>query len=266
MSSAVAAQIQAQIKLAEDYARAAPRINLQDGGRQVIYRTTSKVAALRVMSLFSKEPETVAWIAAMDADTVLYDIGANMGLYTIWAAVTRDATVYAFEPEAGSYAMLCGNIFDNRIAGRVRAYCLGVSDAAGIGEILLSSTDAATSGHQVSVAKAGPAPALTDEFPQGVVTKTLDGLVYDDGLPCPTHIKIDVDGLEPAIIQGAARLLADRRLRSLLVELDLKSEQHRDTMNAIMATGFERDEDSFQALLRKTTGGNALVSNIIFSR
>ena len=98
------------------------------------------------------------------------------------------------------------------------------------------------------------------------MTRTLDGLVYDDGLPCPTHIKIDVDGLEPAIVQGATRLLADRRLRSVLVELDLKSEQHRDTMHAIMAAGFERDEDTFQALLRKTTGGNALISNIIFSR
>ncbi|MEQ9335185.1 FkbM family methyltransferase [Thalassobaculum sp.] len=266
MSGGLAAQIQAQVKAAEDYARTVPRINLENDGRLVVYRAASKVAALRVLSLFSKEPETIAWIAGMDADSVLYDVGANMGLYTIWAAVTRDATVYAFEPEAGSYAMLCGNIFDNRIAGRVRAYCLGVSDTAGIGEILLSSTDAATSGHQVSVAKAGPTPAWTDEFPQGVVTRTLDGLVYDDGLPCPTHIKIDVDGLEPAIVQGATRLLADRRLRSVLLELDLKSEQHRDTMNAITAVGFERDEDSFQALLRKTTGGNALVGNIIFSR
>lgn len=266
MSQSVAEQIQAQVRAAEDYARNIPRISLEHDGRRVLYRVSSKVAAIRAVTLYSKEPETVTWIETMNADTVLFDVGANMGLYTIWAAVTRDATVYAFEPEAGSYAMLCGSIFDNAIARRARAFCLGISDTDGIGEILLSSTDAATSGHQVSVARDGPAPALTDQFPQGVVTRTLDSLVYGDGLPCPTHMKVDVDGLEHAIINGAERLLADPRLRSVLIELDLKSERHRDTLKAIAAAGFARDEASYQAVLRKTSGGNALVGNIVFSR
>jgi FkbM family methyltransferase len=162
--------------------------------------------------------------------------------------------------------MLCGSIFDNGVAARVRAYCLGLSDTAGLGTILLSSGEAATSGHQVTVARSEGAPAHTDQFPQGVVTRTLDGLVYEDGLPCPTHIKIDVDGLEHAIVEGGARLLADPRLRSVLIELDLKTERHRALLKTIEAAGFRKDDASFQAVLKKTTGGNALVGNVIFTR
>ena len=131
---------------------------------------------------------------------------------------------------------------------------------------MLSSLDAATSGHQVSVALSGTTPALADRYPQGAMTKTLDQLVFTDGLPCPTHIKIDVDGLEPAIIQGAARLLTDPRLRSVLIELDLKSPRHRDTLDIVAGAGFVRDESTYEKLLLKTTGGNALIGNIIFSR
>ena len=181
-------------------------------------------------------------------------------------AIDLDATVYAFEPEAASYATLCGNIFDNNLGQRVKAYCLGISDMPGLGEILLSSLETATSGHQVNVARATPGAPHTAQFPQGVVTRTLDALVYEDGLPCPTHIKIDVDGLEHAIIDGAARLLGDPRLRSVLIELDLKSRQHLDTMAVIEAAGFRRDEATFEKLQQKTTGGNALIGNIIFDR
>ena len=266
MSDGMADQVRAHIKTAEDYAQKLPRIAIDGNGRKVQFRTPSRVATLRVVSLYSKEPETVAWIAAMDAATVLYDVGANMGLYTIWAAATRDATVYAFEPEAASYATLCGNIFDNNLGQRVKAYCLGISDMPGLGEILLSSLETATSGHQVNVARATPGAPHTALFPQGVVTRTLDALVYEDGLPCPTHIKIDVDGLEHAIIDGAARLLGDPRLRSVLIELDLKSRQHLDTMAVIEAAGFRRDEATFEKLQQKTTGGNALIGNIIFDR
>jgi len=266
MSSGLAAQIQAQIVLAEQYDQALPRFSIEQDGRHISYRTSSKIAALRAASLFSKEPETIDWIAGMDGDTVLYDVGANMGIYTIWAAATRDATVYAFEPGANNYAMLYGNIFDNHLARRVRAYCLGVSDTAGLGEILLSSAEAATSGHQVQVTNTEPTAAFGDKLPQGVLTKTLDGLVYDDGLPCPTHLKIDVDGLEPAIVQAAGRLFADERLRSVLIELDLKFEHHRATIGTIEAAGFRRNDSTFQKLLQKTTGATALVGNIIFTR
>ena len=62
-------------------------------------------------TLFSKEPITLAWIDTFKDGETLYDIGANVGMYTIYAAVMRKANVYAFEPEALNYAELNKNIF-----------------------------------------------------------------------------------------------------------------------------------------------------------
>ena len=258
--------IKLQVEQAERYAEQVPRIVLEEQGRKVAFRAANKVSAIRVVTLYSKEPDTIAWIETMGPDTVLFDIGANVGLYTVWAAATRDTRVYAFEPEAGSYALLCANIFDNGLGPRVRAYCLGLSDKAGIGDMLLSSPDAGNSGHQVMVADGETGHPHSQSYPQGVVTRTLDQVVFEDGLPVPTHMKIDVDGLEPAIIDGAPRLLADPALRSLLIELDLKEAMHRALIERIEAAGFTKNQATLDAVLAKTEGGNVLVGNIIFNR
>lgn len=259
-------QIKAKTEESERYENSIPRVSIQHDDRAVIYRTASRVAALRVFSIHTKEPETIAWIEAMDENTILYDIGANIGLYTVWAAVVSRARVYAFEPESSSYAMLCGNLFDNGVADRARAYCLGLSDKVGIGHMLLSSTSAATSGHQVMVANTSTGVPHSQQFPQGVVTQTLDSLVFDMELPCPTDIKIDVDGLEHAIVAGGERVLSDPTLRSVLIEVDLKDSRHTAFSDHLVQLGFVKDEELEARVRAKTEGGNALVGNIIFRR
>ncbi|MEQ8395056.1 FkbM family methyltransferase [Thalassobaculum sp.] len=266
MTNDVPPQLQAHIDKSEDYAKQIPRIDLTENNTKVIFRTPNKVSALRVLSIYQKEPETIQWISEMTSDDTLYDVGANIGIYTIWAATTRKVRVYAFEPESGSYALLCANIFDNRISDRVRAYCLGLSDKAGLSEIMLTSPDPGTSGHQVMNAMTDTIVPHTRQYPQGAVTRTLDQLVFEDGLPCPTVIKIDVDGLEPAIVDGAARVLADPTVRSLLVEFNLRDALHLKTIERISALGFVKNEATHQNVLKKTTGGNAFIGNIIFNR
>ncbi|NQW11653.1 MAG: FkbM family methyltransferase [Alphaproteobacteria bacterium] len=261
-----AEQIKAKTEESRLYEELLPRVSLQHGEKTVMFRVSSRVAALRVFSINSKEPETLAWIEEMDQNTILFDVGANIGLYTIWAAVTRGARVHAFEPEASSYAMLCGNVFDNGVADRVRAYCLGLSDKAGIGHMLLSSTSAATSGHQVMVANAATGIPHSHQYPQGVVTQTLDALVFDLGLPCPSDIKIDVDGLEHAIIAGAGRVLAHPDLRSILIEVEIKNPLHQNFMARLTDLGFEKDAELEARVEAKTEGGNAFIGNIVFRR
>jgi hypothetical protein len=60
----------------------------------------------------------------------------------------------------------------------------------------------------------------THDHCQGLVIKSLDHLVFSGQiLPHPTHLKIDVDGPELAILRGAAKTLTLPSLRYLLVEL-----------------------------------------------
>lgn len=59
---------------------------------------------------------------------------------------------------------------------------------------------------------------------------TVDAFVKQFDPPFPTHIKIDVDGIEDKIIQGAPETLRDSRLQSLLIELDAGREDYTGTI------------------------------------
>ena len=78
----------------------------------------------RVSRILTKEPETIEWIGSMSKNSVFFDIGANIGIYTISAGLLGIQT-YAFEPHAGNYFLLCQNININNFKN-VTAYCVGL--------------------------------------------------------------------------------------------------------------------------------------------
>ena len=90
----------------EEYERLNPTCEVAHESGAVRYLTPSSHLKWRVDSLFEKEPSTIAWIARFRRDEILVDVGANVGMYTVWAAKTRGVRVYAFEPEAQNYALL----------------------------------------------------------------------------------------------------------------------------------------------------------------
>ena len=66
------------------------------------------------------EPETVAWIEAMPANAVLWDVGANIGLYALFAA-KRGLRVLAFEPSAASFAAMVRSAEANGLDRRIES-------------------------------------------------------------------------------------------------------------------------------------------------
>jgi FkbM family methyltransferase len=92
------------------------------------YATTGSSSAKRVRSPFTKEPITQAWIDSFDENEVLFDIGANVGMYRVFAAVMRHARIYVFEPEALNYAELNKKIYLNNFHHSCLAYGLALSN------------------------------------------------------------------------------------------------------------------------------------------
>ncbi len=224
-----------------DYEQLNPRCELRHAGIDVVYATPNQHTRWRVDSLFTKEPDTLAWIATFAPDDVLVDVGANVGMYTIWAAKTRGTTVYAFEPEAQNYALLNRNILLNGLGERVKAYCLALSDAAGLSELHLSEVMIGGSCHSLGERVDFKHDPMRPAFSQGCVAARLDDLVAAGTIPHPTHLKIDVDGFEPKVARGAARALSDPRLRSLLVEVNQNLADHRAMVAELGAAGFRYD-------------------------
>jgi FkbM family methyltransferase len=180
----------------------------------------------RAVTYATKEPETIEWLRKnlRDGD-VFYDVGANIGLYSLYAAKLRPGCrVFAFEPESHNFGNLCGNLLLNRIENVMPCF-FPLSSQEVFAPFYVYDLRAGGALHSLgrpSPLRDGP-PLLTT----GAVAVTIDALVSRHGLPAPDLLKLDVDGNEEQILDGAAAVLASGSLRSILVEAtwqdDLKS-------------------------------------------
>jgi FkbM family methyltransferase len=239
------------MELAE-YERLNPRCEISWEGKSVLYATPNRMTRWRAETLFEKEPATLRWMGALGPEAVLADIGANVGMYSIWAAKVGGARVWAFEPEAQNFALLNRNIQLNGLGDRVRAYCVALSDQAGYSELHVSEPGAGSSNHAFGESLNFKLEALQAAYVQGCAGATLDELVGAGVLPQPTHIKIDVDGFEHKVVAGAARTLRDKRLRSMIVEINRNLAVHRALVEEIGALGFRWDEAQVAAAERRS--------------
>ncbi|MBS1217233.1 MAG: methyltransferase FkbM family [Proteobacteria bacterium] len=235
----------------EQYEQLNPRCEIEHDGVNMVFSTPGTLTRWRVESIHSKEPWTLEWIASFQPDEILLDCGANVGMYTVWAAATRRVRVYAFEPESQNYALLNRNIQNNRLQHRVKAYCMGLSDQSGLFDLHMADMRVGGSCHAVGEALDFEHKPLQAQFVQGCVAGTLDELVAGGAVPVPNHIKIDVDGFEPKVIAGARATLADPRVRSLLIETNPNLEDHRAMVRELNALGLLHDPAQVRRAERK---------------
>lgn len=249
----------------EEYEKLHPRCVIEHNGMEVLYATPTAFTKWRAETLFDKEPCTIEWIASFDRGEVLVDIGANVGMYTIWAAKTRGVKVYAFEPEAQNYALLNRNIMLNDLGGQVKAFCLALSDHPDYSELHLSGTQVGDSCHSLGEPLDFEGRPMTPAFSQGCVAARLDDLVEQGAVPVPDHIKVDVDGLEPKVMTGARRTLDNSKVRSLLIETNPNLPDHVQMVKEMESRGFRYDPSQVAAAQRKS-GAFKGVAEYVFRR
>jgi len=234
----------------------------------------------RAQTFHTEEPETVRWLNSIGRDDVYWDIGANVGLYAIYVAKFRGCRVVAFEPEAQNYALLVENLVLNAVdSDRMLAGSLALGDRVGLGTLqvrYLTKGGAYNLFRSTSLPEAeAPASyrAASDHvegtgYRQLACGSTIDDLVFNQGLPSPTHIKIDVDGNEPAIIAGCRELLKSARLRSLLVEINKKSPPDLEIVDILRSHGFQvtSDVSVWESKRERSREYDMPAANMIFSR
>jgi FkbM family methyltransferase len=177
----------------------------------------------RSAGMFLKEPGTCAWIETrVKPGDVFYDVGANIGIYSILAGhrVGPNGRVVAFEPHAGNFAALSRNIDANGFAGRIIPCNFALHRSSGFFDFNYSSLAVGSSRSQLG----GNAAPGFDPFEPVVCelkyATSIDDLVASGRLPRPTHVKIDVDGNERQILEGMqAVLTAVDKPKSLSVEV-----------------------------------------------
>jgi FkbM family methyltransferase len=183
---------------------------------QVVLGVSSAIELWRGETYETKEPETLDWIDSFAATDVFFDVGANIGLYSLYAARARGCRVFAFEPEGKNFARLTNNQALNGLS-RMLAYCAAVGGAMRLDRLFVTSAIAGDSQHNIGQVNQFYSRGCSSV--QGSLVVSLDDLCFTFGLPVPQHLKIDVDGLEEEIIAGAARLLRHEDLRTVMIEI-----------------------------------------------
>jgi FkbM family methyltransferase len=143
--------------------------------------------------------------------TTAIDVGANVGLHTVVlaCAVGPSGKVLAFEPEPSNVRRLTENVDSNHFTN-VEIHPVAIADLAGQSALHLASDGLY---HSTGALYEGRVVGRDIRVP----TRTLDEVWKGAGCPTVSFVKIDTEGTELSVLQGAERLLAAQN-PPLLVE------------------------------------------------
>ncbi|MDC0239180.1 FkbM family methyltransferase [Candidatus Thioglobus sp.] len=196
----------------------------------------------RVKTFSSKEPETLTWIESFDKESVFWDIGANIGLYSIYAAKYNNAQVYAFEPSVFNLELLAKNIHCNTLSEKVRILPIALTSHSGFNLFRMNNPvwGGALSTFGEDYDQHGKSFNTTFEyiFP-GVTADKVVELLF---VPKPDYLKIDVDGIEHLVLEGCGNIL--KVVKSVLIEIndDFEKQSHDSKKHLLQAGLVLRDK------------------------
>lgn len=192
--------------------------SVQHKGLALTFAVPNTTNHFRIKTFSTKEPETLDWIDGMEEGSVLWDVGANVGLYSCYAAKRRNCSVVAFEPSVFNLELLARNIFLNDLVAKIVMMPLPLSNKLATSTLNMSMTEwgGALSTFGESYSYDGKPLQKVFEF------QTL-GLSMDEahallGFSRPDYIKIDVDGIEHLILQGGLNVLSG--VKGVLIEIN----------------------------------------------
>ena len=213
-------------------------------GKKINFFVPNQIIEYRVNTILTKEPETIEWINKFreNKKNIFWDIGANIGLFSIYAATKhKNCEVVSFEPSTSNLRCLSRNISINNLNNRIKIFSNP-----------LSNKDNKFLSMNESEFKEGSAlNSFGEEFdfegkkfePSNkyfLVGRSINSILDKKLLEVPNYIKIDVDGIEHLILEGADQYLSHKNLISISVEINENFRDQYETTHKIMKTfGFK---------------------------
>ena len=206
--------------------------------------TPNRLTEFRAKTLFTKEPETIEWISNFQKDSVFWDVGANVGTYSIFAG-RKNLKVVAFEPSFLNLECLARNIILNNITTNVAVLPFALNRRSGIESLFMSSENFRAGGAHNSIEL--PIDQYGNEMSHSVVIQwpalTIDSSITLFNLPTPTHLKLDVDGCELQVLQGGVKAL--EQVESVLIEVYPFHKSAIAITNLLESSGLVLDASDF---------------------
>jgi FkbM family methyltransferase len=220
--------------------RTAKEVVISDGKARYRFRCQNYTEFARCMKMFLKEPGTCEWIKTqVEPGEVFYDIGANIGVYTVLAAqrVGPSGKVFAFEPHSATFARLLETISMNRLSGTVTACNFALHERQGFYPFHYDSAEAGSSQSQLMPQLSNQGGGNAAKASELKFSASIDSLMAVEGFLPPDHVKIDVDGNELLILRGMHALLSNRR-HPKSIQVEINADQRPDVMAYMQVHGY----------------------------
>jgi len=199
------------------------------------FHAPNSLCERRAATFSSKEPETLDWIDRFGGSGALFDIGANVGTYTVYFAKSQPGNVYAFEPSVFNTSLLARNINANNVQAKVRLLMNPLSGTTGYADFKLQSISEGGALSAFGVDYGHDGQPIAPMLSYRTYGFSVDDMVAAGMLPeLPALVKIDVDGIEHLILRGAAKTLAAPQCRSVLIEVNDGFREQAAEVGAIM--------------------------------
>lgn len=206
---------------------------------QFVFSTPNSLCLTRANTFATKEPETLKWIDGFATKSVVWDIGANVGLYSIYAAKSKECVVYSFEPSVFNLEVLARNISLNDLGKYITIMPFALNDKMGRGHMSMSTDNwgGALSTFDKSYGMDGKEFKVVFKYP--IFSLAMDDLIHKLNFTYPDYIKLDVDGIEQLILAGGIDVLS--KVKGVLIELpDLWHEQTTICENLLQNAGLTK--------------------------
>lgn len=193
-------------------------------------------------------PDMYTWLKSFKPGEVFYDIGANIGMFSLTVAkiFNQEVKTYAFEPSFSTFASLARNVATNGFDTSIYPFCIALGNTSGMRVFNYTDLTSGASVHTLDATLNQMGGKFAPIYRQKIISYSLDDLVTQFGFEKPNHIKIDVDGGEGEIVDGMRHILSSSDLKSVMIEVT-ETNKDDEGVGRIVAifeeAGFQREFD-----------------------
>ncbi len=194
-------------------------VKIKDKNFTYKFYSLSRMTQSRYNNFLIAEPYTLKWIDDFLPGKIFWDIGANVGLFSIYYAKQNTMNkVISFEPSVFNLEILARNINLNNLSNNISIFPLPLNKKSEINYFNMNNSDygGALSGFGVDYDENFQKRDIN--FRYSTFGISLDNLIEIYNLDCPNFIKIDVDGIEELILEGSKKIFNNFNLDSVLIE------------------------------------------------
>ena len=209
--------------------------------RKLVLFSPNQFSTYRYETIFTKEPETIQWIKSCGSDDALFiDIGANIGIYTLFYLSYFSGKAIAVEPGFEHLTLLSRNLSANNLSNRCTIIPLPIKSKEEKTKMHFNISD-------------GPGPASRTEGWNAANSRdsfyftstiNLSTLLANSNLISENNfqnlvVKIDVDGPEIEVFSGICEFFGTFKIVNLMMEIH--SERYSELSKVLLDKGFIRD-------------------------